>query len=228
MEAGNSRRLIQCCVIVWALGLAFLILKFGLEYYIDFTAYLFPGETFVIKGPLSGGAQLFFVFYFVSTALHGIHMIGGLVLVGWIILRGSAQSVFICVLYTGGCGRALLELCRHRVDYSLRTHLSGGTRAVNAQFRSLLATWILLLMLLAVEFGASFLPLGSSLRPLIVIPAVLMVAAVGTMFMQVKKGPTIVRLFVAAGLVWLSILLGLGSLDPMTRTDVYVQDPSQQ
>jgi hypothetical protein len=32
-----------------------------------------------------------------------------------------------------------------------------------------------------------------------------------------------VRLFAVAGLVWLCILLGLGSLDPMTRTDVYVQ-----
>lgn len=94
---------------------------------------------------------------------------------------------------------------------------------MNAHFRALLGTWILLLALLAAEFGGSFLPLGPSARPLILIPAILMVVVVGTMFMQVRKGPSIVRLFVAAGLVWLTILLGLGSLDPMTRTDVYVQ-----
>jgi cytochrome c oxidase subunit 3 len=32
------------------------------------------------------------VFYFVSTALHGIHMIGGLVLVGWIVLRAGRDE----------------------------------------------------------------------------------------------------------------------------------------
>ena len=94
---------------------------------------------------------------------------------------------------------------------------------MNERFRWLLGTWVLLLVLLAAEFGAGFLPLKPSVRPLILIAPVIMVAAVGIMFMQVKRGPTIVRLFAVAGLVWLCILLGLGSLDPMTRTDVYVQ-----
>jgi hypothetical protein len=35
-----------------------------------------------------------------------------------------------------------------------------------------------------------------------------------------------VRLFAAAGLLWLTILLGLGSLDPLTRTDYPVQGVS--
>jgi len=69
VEVGNRRRLIQCCVITWALGLSFLILKFGFEYYKDFTANLFPGPDFAINGALGGGARLFYVFYFVSTAL---------------------------------------------------------------------------------------------------------------------------------------------------------------
>jgi cytochrome c oxidase subunit IV len=50
-----------------------------------------------------------------------------------------------------------------------------------------------------------------------------MVAAVGTLFMQIGRGVAIVRLFAAAGLLWLSILLGLGSLDPLTRIDYHVQ-----
>jgi cytochrome c oxidase subunit IV len=91
------------------------------------------------------------------------------------------------------------------------------------RFRRLLLTWALLMVLLAIEFGASFLPLGRSARPLVLIPAVLMVGAVGTLFMQVGRGPTIVRLFAGAALLWLSILLGLGSLDPLTRTDYPVQ-----
>jgi hypothetical protein len=47
------------------------------------------------------------------------------------------------------------------------------------------------------------------------------------MFMQVGRGPTIVRLFAVAALVWLSVLLGLGSLDPMTRIEYLVQDASR-
>jgi hypothetical protein len=60
-------------------------------------------------------------------------------------------------------------------------------------------------------------------RPLVLIPAVLMVAVVGTIFMEVGRGPEIVRLFAVAALLWLSMLLGLGSLDPMTRIDYQVQ-----
>jgi cytochrome c oxidase subunit IV len=97
---------------------------------------------------------------------------------------------------------------------------------MKAHFRNLLMTWLLLLVLLAAELGTSFLPLPRSARPLILIPVALMVAAVGAIFMQVGRGPQVVRLFAAAGLLWLTILLGLGSLDPMTRTDNRVQDTS--
>jgi cytochrome c oxidase subunit III len=87
IEAGNTRRLIQCCAVAWALGAAFLVLKFGIEWHADFAKHLFPGANFAIAGPLGGGARLFFVFYFISTALHGLHMLVGLALVGWIVRR---------------------------------------------------------------------------------------------------------------------------------------------
>ena len=99
IEVGNSRRLIQCFGIVWLLGLAFLILKFGLEYYLDFAAHLFPGPGFAINGALGGGARLFFVFYFVATVIHGVHMVGGLALVGWLIVR-ARRDEFSSVYYT--------------------------------------------------------------------------------------------------------------------------------
>jgi cytochrome c oxidase subunit IV len=85
--------------------------------------------------------------------------------------------------------------------------------------RRLVWTWVVLLVLLAGEFGASFLPLSPSLRLLLLVPAALMVAAVATMFMQIGRGPVLVRVFAAAGLLWLSILLGLGSVDPLTRAN---------
>jgi cytochrome c oxidase subunit IV len=86
-----------------------------------------------------------------------------------------------------------------------------------------LLTWVALLALLAVEIGVSFLPLSPDTRPLILIPALAMLALIVGLFMQVGRGPTIVRLFAAAGLLWLMILLALGSLDPLTRTNYPVQ-----
>jgi cytochrome c oxidase subunit IV len=91
------------------------------------------------------------------------------------------------------------------------------------RFRRLWLALVLLLVLLAIKFGASFLPLDRAARPLVLIPAVLMVGVVGTVFMEVGRGPEIIRLFAIAALLWLSILLGLGSLDTLTRIEYLVQ-----
>jgi cytochrome c oxidase subunit 3 len=88
IREGNSRRLIQCCAATLLLGLAFLALKFGFEWRDDFSHHLFPADPqFKVSGILSGGARLFFIFYFVSTALHGLHMVIGVGLLLWIMRR---------------------------------------------------------------------------------------------------------------------------------------------
>jgi len=92
IEAGNTRRLIQCCAVAVLLGGAFLVLKFGIEWRDDFNKHLFPGPNFAINGALGAGARIFFVFYFLGTAIHGLHMIVGVVLVGWIILRARRDE----------------------------------------------------------------------------------------------------------------------------------------
>ena len=87
IEAGNVRGLIGLCVLTGLLGLAFLFVKIGLEWHDDFDKHLFPGSGFAIQGPARAGAQMFFVFYFVSTALHSLHMVVGIGLLTWIIWR---------------------------------------------------------------------------------------------------------------------------------------------
>jgi cytochrome c oxidase subunit 3 len=93
IAAGNTRRLIQCMAATWALGLAFLILKFGVEWLKDFDDHLWPGPDFAIAGPLGRGAQLFFGFYFIATAVHGLHMVIGLGLLAWIMLLARRQRL---------------------------------------------------------------------------------------------------------------------------------------
>ena len=84
----NVRLFIICCAGAIGLGLVFLGLKFGLEYTDDFDKHLFPTDpAFGISGAQAGGAKLFYVFYFVSTALHGVHMVIGIALVGWMAWR---------------------------------------------------------------------------------------------------------------------------------------------
>ncbi len=82
---GDNRRLFWCCLVTLALALVFLGLKFGLEWRDDFARHLFPNDpAFPIHGAREGGARLFYVFYFVATGLHGVHMLAGVWLVGWI------------------------------------------------------------------------------------------------------------------------------------------------
>jgi cytochrome c oxidase subunit 3 len=100
MRAGNTRGLIRFLSLTLLLGLAFLGLKFGLEWHEDFRNHLFPTDAhFKIAGEDGGGARLFFVFYFIGTGLHGAHMAIGVGLVIWIMSR-ARRGHFSPLYYT--------------------------------------------------------------------------------------------------------------------------------
>jgi cytochrome c oxidase subunit 3 len=99
LRAANNRRMIECCLVAMGLGAAFLVLKFGVEWRDDLANDLFPGADFSIQGPARGGAKLFFVFYFFGTALHGLHLVVGILLVGWIVWR-ARKGQFSRAYYT--------------------------------------------------------------------------------------------------------------------------------
>ncbi len=100
IRAGSTRGLIRALGATLALGAAFLALKFGLEWHEDFRNHLFPGDPdFKIVGPEGGGARLFYVFYFIGTALHGAHMTVGLGLVMWVMMR-ARRGDFSALYYT--------------------------------------------------------------------------------------------------------------------------------
>jgi len=86
IESGGTLRLIQCCVITMAMGTLFLLLKFY-ELHIDISENLFPVGRFKIVGAEAGGARMFWSFYFVATALHALHMLVGIGLVGWVAVQ---------------------------------------------------------------------------------------------------------------------------------------------
>lgn len=59
------------------LGLVFIVLK-GMEYHKEYVEQLVPGIDFQFEGPLANGVQLFFIFYFIATAIHAVHMLAGI------------------------------------------------------------------------------------------------------------------------------------------------------
>jgi cytochrome c oxidase subunit 3 len=72
-----------------ALGVAFLVVK-GVEYHGDFARHLVPGAHFAIE---QKGAQIFWAFYWVSTGVHAIHVVAGLLLFGRLLLIGGADGL---------------------------------------------------------------------------------------------------------------------------------------
>ena len=75
----------------------------------------------------------------------------------------------------------------------------------------------LMFALLAAELAATFAFPGWGRSGVAVIAAAMVgIAAFG--FMDLRQEGAVVWLFAAAALLWLIILLGLGALDPMTRT----------
>jgi cytochrome c oxidase subunit 3 len=75
-----------------ACGVVFLILK-GVEYDQHFQVGLYPGEAYWNVELTSRGARLFFNLYYLITGLHAIHVIVGLIVLGW-LLEGCLRRRF--------------------------------------------------------------------------------------------------------------------------------------
>ena len=74
-----------------AIGLVFLAIKFT-EYYQHYLAHKVPGIWFESSSPHAPAMQMFYVFYFVMTGLHALHMTIGITLVVVFALRTAAGS----------------------------------------------------------------------------------------------------------------------------------------
>lgn len=90
-------------------------------------------------------------------------------------------------------------------------------------FLRLALAWIGLMLLWGLEFGITFIDMPPSVRPVILVVAAVMVGIIGVFFMHVGQGPAVVRGFAVVAIFWMMILIGLGSLDPLTRLQYFTQ-----
>lgn len=95
VACGELRRPRRVAPLLWgasALGLAFVVLK-GVEWALEFREQLVPGPSFRLA---EAGAPLFYVFYFLATGLHAVHLVIGIAVLAvfaWGSGRGHAWAV---------------------------------------------------------------------------------------------------------------------------------------
>jgi cytochrome c oxidase subunit 3 len=76
LDDGRLAALLLCVAAL--LGGLFLCLK-GVEYSKEYREHLVPGLDFSYSGANAGSVQLFFIFYFIATGVHGLHLIIGVI-----------------------------------------------------------------------------------------------------------------------------------------------------
>jgi cytochrome c oxidase subunit 3 len=90
--AAGQRRALQNWLQATAfLGIAFVCVK-GYEWYLDYQDQVVPALNFILKPHQAPPAELFWVFYFVATPLHTLHLLIGIGLIFymlWLVRRGD-------------------------------------------------------------------------------------------------------------------------------------------
>lgn len=81
------------------------------------------------------------------------------------------------------------------------------------------AVWLALAGLFALELAGALTGFGHVFGGFLLVPAAVMVALVGRFYMRIRESGGLATFFALAAVFWLLVLLGLGSIDPMTRTD---------
>jgi cytochrome c oxidase subunit 3 len=97
--------MVRWLIVTVVLGCLFLIVK-GYEYYLDFQDRVVPVVNFVAKPGEGSAGELFWVFYWVATGLHAIHLTIGIGLVLymllWRIRRGEITPAYYAPLEVVG------------------------------------------------------------------------------------------------------------------------------
>jgi len=88
----RRKRLIAFLLLTLAFASVFLGIKY-IEYSHKFHEGLLPGRLYHHEGDTIAGQFMFFSFYFMMTGLHGLHILGGMIAIGW-VLRRSVRGDF--------------------------------------------------------------------------------------------------------------------------------------
>jgi cytochrome c oxidase subunit 3 len=108
-QTGRRRWLVNNLIATALLGTAFLVIK-CFEYYTDYVDNLVPGLAFedaewTAKGLKPPQVKLFLMFYYIMTGLHALHLIIGISILGYLVIRarqGSYWPAYYSPVEVGG------------------------------------------------------------------------------------------------------------------------------
>jgi len=92
LRAAALRRAAGLFLFTMASGVVFLFLK-GVEYVQHFHEGIYPGIHYHFAELPARGANVYFTLYFLSTGLHGLHLVAGIGLMLWIAV-GCLRGVY--------------------------------------------------------------------------------------------------------------------------------------
>lgn len=101
---GKEQRVVLFLLATMVIGAVFLGIKFT-EYYLHFQDHKAPALWFDYSGPQAPYVQMFFVFYFLMTGLHALHMTVGIGILSVLLFRtllGSFSAEYYTPLELGG------------------------------------------------------------------------------------------------------------------------------
>jgi cytochrome c oxidase subunit 3 len=98
IRENNRQKTILFLVVTLILAFTFLVIKY-FEYSHKFHLGQLPGKYYTFTGLDGTNPHVFFSVYFVLTGLHALHVIAGIVTIGW-ILRRTVKNHFSAQYYT--------------------------------------------------------------------------------------------------------------------------------
>jgi cytochrome c oxidase subunit III len=101
-----------CLFVTLAFALAFLGIK-AVEYTAHFHEQALPGKYYAFEEVKVPGAAMFYTLYFLMTGLHGVHVVAGMSVLGyitWRTLQGRYSSRYYMGIELGGLYWHLVDL----------------------------------------------------------------------------------------------------------------------
>jgi cytochrome c oxidase subunit 3 len=98
MQLNNKKQTIWLLVVTLLLAATFLVVKY-FEYSHKIHLGQLPGKFYTFEGITSANPHIFFSIYFTMTGLHGIHVVLGMAVITWVLIRTS-KNHFSADYYT--------------------------------------------------------------------------------------------------------------------------------
>jgi cytochrome c oxidase subunit III len=98
MQLNNKKQTIWFLIATLLLAATFLVIKY-FEYSHKFHLGQLPGKYYTFEGIKAANPHIFFSIYFTMTGLHGIHVIIGMIVITWVLVR-TIKNNFSAEYYT--------------------------------------------------------------------------------------------------------------------------------